>query len=198
MIIYVNAGYLILRGIILVIIIINYCVQKWESMARMEKTIYIFSVTMVIFALAYPVSRLAGAMFQIHSVPNSIKGTCVKYNSTTQALTADPFRDWNQSKWELNCWNTADLIVFLSSVIILGILAFLFLTCCCTICFVCIYQSRRAKIESEREARGAAARAALRLQASIYPDNSNIYRDYNSSTRSHFGVDESIISMYRT
>ena len=173
-------------------------------MVRMEKPIYIISVTMVICALAYPISRLAGTMFQIHGVPNSIKGTCVnftvKYNKLEHygTLIADPFRDWNQSKWELNCWNTADLIVFLSSVIILGILAFLFLTCCCTICFVCIYQSRRSKIESEREARGAAARAALRLRASIYPDSSTIYQDYGSSTRSQFGVDESIISMYRT
>jgi len=159
-IIYLNAGVLILRGIILVIIVINYCVQKWNNLARMEKSFYIFGTTMVFFALAYPISRMAGALFQIkNEIPNSLKGACVRYKKETNSLIADPFRDWDVSDgsiWKFGatgtCWNAVDLIVFLSSVIILGILAFLFISCCFTVLFVCTYQSRKAK-KSNRASR---------------------------------------------
>ena len=164
-------------------------------MAKMEKSLYVFSVIMVVSALTYPISRMAGAIFQINNeIPNSLKGTCVKYvnQSGYHTLMADPFRDWKHDAWDFgakgSCWNEADLTVFLSSVVILGILVFLFLSCYCIICFVCIYQNRRARIEAEREQQGATAREAIRMRAS-----SSLNR-----APSHLDIDESIISMYRT
>ena len=201
---YVNAGYLILRGIILFIIVINYCVQKWIDLARMEKALYIFSVTMVFFALAYPVSRMLGAIIQIHNqIPNSLKGTCVTYKN--RKLFADPFRDWSGSNgWIFNakgtCWNEIDLIVVLSSIIILGILTFLFISCCCTIVFVCTYQSQKAKKAAElreRENQEAEARAEARAEEQAKVRKVERLRAHIDRKGSHLNIDESILAMYR-
>ena len=197
-----NAGYLILRGIILVIIVINYCVQKWKDLARMEKAFYIFSVTMVFFALAYPIGRMSGAIFQIHNeIPNSIKGTCVRYDNETLSLRADPFRDWSGSNgWDFGakgtCWNAIDLIVVLSSIVILGILAFLFISCCCTVLFVCTYQSRKAKIATEQRKR-ANQEAEARAEARAEVRHIDRLRAHIERNESHLSIDESILAMYR-
>ena len=167
----------------------------------MEKLFYTFSVTMVFFALAYPIGRMSGAIFQIHNeIPNSIKGTCVRYDSDSQSLRADPFRDWSGSNgWKFGakgtCWNTIDLIVVLSSIVILGILAFLFISCCCTVLFVCTYQSRKAKIvteQRERENQEAEARAEARAAVR----NMSRLRAHIEGNKTYLSIDESILAMY--
>ena len=168
----------------------------------MEKAFYIFSVTMVFFALAYPIGRMSGAIFQIHNeIPNSIKGTCVRYDNVTNFLKADPFRDWSGSDgWnfgaEGTCWNAIDLIVVLSSIIILGILAFLFISCCFTVICVCTYQSRKAKIATElreRENQEAEARAEARAEVR----NVDRLRAHIERNESNLSIDQSILAMYR-
>ena len=168
----------------------------------MEKAFYIFSVTMVFFALAYPIGRMSGAIFQIHNeIPNSLKGTCVRYDNETRSLKADQFRDWSGSDgWNFGakgtCWNAIDLIVVLSSIVIVGILAFLFISCCCTVLFVCTYQSRKAKIATEqRERENQEAEARAEARAAVR--NVSRLRAHIERNESHLSIDESILAMYR-
>ena len=80
--------------------------QKWKDLARMEKAFYIFSVTMVFCALAYPIGRMSGAIFQIHNeTPNSLKGRDPRpARSGYRSVRVGP-------KFSKICWSGSEILL---------------------------------------------------------------------------------------
>ena len=151
---------------------VNWSDENLWKVKQNKGCLYGFILLLVICAIIYPVSRLAGAVFQINR-PNGFikvifdqftifhfdfKSECMRYDGEREILVATPFRDLSETiKYgnvispiisARNCWNPIDLTVLLSSVILIGIVVIILFIGCCA--FACKFIKKKCKSSHRR------------------------------------------------